>query len=69
MRFTQKELDFIKNELNIQASEEETNKDTLEKIWEAACEFEIVESNRLDVLTEKGYLAVGLVTKLGESHE
>ena len=66
MKFTQKELDFIRNELGIQVLEEETNVNTLEEIWDAACEIEIEESNKLDVLSERGIMAVNLVTKLGE---
>lgn len=66
MNFTQKELDFIRNELGIQVLEEETNVNTLEEIWDAACEIEIEESNKLDVLTERGMMAVSLVTKLGD---
>lgn len=66
MKFTAAEVDFIRTELGIQVSEEEKDEKTLEKIWEAACEIEIEESNRLDELTEKGRVAVDLVTKLGE---
>lgn len=66
MNFTQKELDFIRNELGIQVLEEETNVNTLEEIWDAACEIEIEESNKLDVLSERGMMAVSLVTKLGD---
>lgn len=66
MKFTEKEVDFINNILKITVSEEETNEDILDKIWEEACEIEIYESAILEELTEKGRIAVGLVTKLGE---
>jgi hypothetical protein len=66
MKFTEKEVDFINNILKITVSEEETNEDILDKIWEEACEIEIYESAISEELTEKGRIAVGLVTKLGE---
>lgn len=67
MKFTQEEVKFICDELNITISKEENNENILEQIWEAACEIEIEESNRLDMLTPKGRMAVNLVTKLGEN--
>lgn len=66
MKFTEKEVDFINNILKITVSEEETNEDILDKIWEETCEIEIYESAISEELTEKGRIAVGLVTKLGE---
>lgn len=66
MKFTREELEFIRTELAIQADEEESREAVLEEIWEAACEIEIEESNRLEELTPRGNMAVSLVTKLGE---
>lgn len=69
MKFTEKEVEFINEELGIAVADEENDENILEKIWEEACEFEIYESAKLEELTEKGRIAVGLVTKLGESEE
>lgn len=65
MRFSPEEAAFIRTELGIQVSENETDDSILEDIWEAACEIEMEESNRLDVLTLRGKMAVALVTKIG----
>lgn len=65
MRFSPEEAAFIRAELGIQVSENETDDSILEDIWEAACEIEVEESNRLDVLTLRGKMAVALVTKIG----
>lgn len=65
MRFSPEEAAFIRTELGIQVSENETDDSILEDIWEAACEIEVEESNRLDVLTLRGKMAVALVTKIG----
>ena len=67
--FTEKEVEFINEELGIAVADEENDENILEKIWEEACEFEIYESAKLKELTEKGRIAVGLVTKLGEPEE
>lgn len=66
MRFTPEEADFIRTQLGIQVSAEENEERVLEEIWEAACEVEIEESNQLEELTEKGKMAVSLVTKLSD---
>ena len=66
MKFSQEELDFIRRELGIEAREEEEDAEILGRIWEEACEIEIAESNQHQVLTEKGNMAVRLVTRLGE---
>lgn len=65
MRFSPEEAAFIRTELGIQVSENETDDSILEDIWEVACEIEVEESNRLDVLTLRGKMAVALVTKIG----
>ena len=65
MRFSPEEAAFIRTELGIQVSENETDDSILEDIWEAACEIEVEESNRLDVLTLRGKMAVAMVTKIG----
>ena len=69
MKFTEKEVEFINEELGIAVADEENDENILEKIWEEACEFEIYESAKLKELTEKGRIAVGLVTKLGEPED
>lgn len=66
MRFTREEMNFIQDVIGISVNEEETNEEILQRIWEEACEIEIEESNHLDELTDKGKMAVNLVTKLGE---
>lgn len=66
MKFTKEELVFIRTVLQIDAQEEENREEVLDDIWEAACDIEVEESNRLEELTPRGKLAVGLVTKLGE---
>lgn len=67
MRFSTAELEFIRKELSIQANENEERTEVLEQIWEEACEIEIEESDRLEVLTPRGEMAVSLVTKLGRN--
>lgn len=66
MKFSLDEVTFIRTELGIQVSEDETDDAILEDIWNSACEIEVEESNRLDELTPRGKMAVELVTKLGD---
>lgn len=65
MRFTEKELAFIRDELKIEANREETREDVLDRIWDEACEVEIDESF-VETLTERGKMAVALVTRFSK---
>lgn len=65
MRFSEKELIFIRNELHIWAEAYETDEQLLCRIQKAAFEIETDECNRLDELTHRGRMAAGLVTRLG----
>ena len=65
MRFSEEELNFIRNELHIRAEAYETDEQLLCRIQEAAFEIEADECNRLDELTHRGKMAADLVTRLG----
>lgn len=65
MKFSNEELGFIRMDLRIDAKQEETDKDLLVRIQDAAFEIEIEESDRLVKLSARGKIAVDLVTKLG----
>lgn len=65
MKFSNKELAFIRKDLGIDAKQEETDEDLLVRIQDAAFEIEVEESNRLEELSARGKIAVDLVTKLG----
>lgn len=66
MKFSKEELAFIREELQIEAEENETNEQRLIRIQDAAFEIEADESNRLEELTPRGKMAAALVTRLGE---
>ena len=65
MIFSKEELKFIREELGIDIGEEVIDEELLCKIQDEAFEIEIEESNRLEELTERGKMAVHLVTRLG----
>lgn len=66
MKFSKEELAFIREELKIEAEENETNEQRLIRIQDAAFEIEADESNRLEELSPRGKMAAALVTRLGE---
>jgi len=65
MKFSKAEIEFIRSELGIEVGETEENEETLCAIQDAAFEVEAEESNRLDKLSDRGKMAVSLVTRLG----
>lgn len=69
MRFDQKEIQFIRDILHVNVREEENDGEVLDQIWEAAAEIETAESNRYEVLSEHGQMAVSLITKIGNDSE
>ena len=69
MRFDQKEIQFIRDILHVNVREEENDGEVLDQIWEAAAEIETAESNRHEVLSERGQMAVSLITKIGNDSE
>ena len=69
MRFDQKEIQFIRDILHVNVREEENDGEVLDEIWEAAAEIETAESNRYEVLSEHGQMAVSLITKIGNDSE
>ena len=66
MKFSKEELVFIRDELGIDAEESVIDEVLLEEIQDAAFEIEVAESNKSDILSERGRAAVHLVTRLGE---